>query len=248
MKKFLVAVCMATAMSMSAQLTVDQGTPENLFDLGVRLGFNSSNVSNDYVESVANMTQAHNNWQEGVTIGAVIDLNIYNCLAVQSGVIYQRRRSDYQNLIINEEKGMFNYYDGQRHANYFQIPVLASFRLRLNKHIEGIVDFGPYFAFGFGGKDKYTRYASLYNEETGIAGIVPESISADYFGDKGVHKSFDWGFKFGVGALVKDHYYVGIHYDAGARNILSHSPYSASTTTGLNKAWNFTIGYNFELK
>ena len=110
MRKFLVAICMASAMAMSAQLVVDQGQPENQFEVGLRLGFNSSNVSNNYTEAVADMKQANNNWQEGLTVGAVVDMNIYNCLAVQTGVIYQRRRSDYQNLRINEENGYFAYY------------------------------------------------------------------------------------------------------------------------------------------
>ena len=58
MRKILVAICMASAMAMSAQLVVDQGQPENQFEVGLRLGFNSSNVSNNYTEAVADMKQA----------------------------------------------------------------------------------------------------------------------------------------------------------------------------------------------
>ena len=247
MRKILVAICMASAMAMSAQLVVDQGQPENQFEVGLRLGFNSSNVSNNNTEAVADMKQANNNWQEGLTVGAVVDLNIYNCLAVQTGVIYQRRRSDYQNLRINEENGYFAYYEGKRHSNYFQVPVLASFRMKLNKYIEGQVDFGPYFAFGFGGKDKYNMYASQYNE-LGAVDIAQVPVKADYFGDNGAHHSFDWGFKIGAGIEIQDNYYVGIHYDAGARNAHDKNPYPGSSVSGLNKAWNFTIGYNFAIK
>lgn len=248
MKKTLSAIILATAaFTAGAQsFVVDQGKPENTFELGVRLGFNTSNVTNNYTEAVPNMVQAHNNWQGGLAVGALVDMNIYNCLAVQTGVFYQRRRSDYQNLLIKEGSASFEYYDGKRHANYFQIPIMASFRMKLNKYIEGQVDFGPYFAFGFGGKDKYTMYETLTNEGGGVS-IVQTPVKADYFGDYGVHNSFDWGFKFGVGFEVQDHYYLGIHYDAGARNALDKSPYSASSVTGLNKAWNFTLGYNFAL-
>ena len=247
MRKILVSICMASAMAMSAQFVVDQGKPENQFEVGVRLGFNSSNVTNNYIDAVSDMKQANNNWQEGLTLGAVVDMNIYKCLAVQTGIIYQRRRSDYQNLRINDVADSFAYYDGQRHANYFQIPILASFRMKINKYIEGQVDFGPYFAYGFAGKDKYTMYASFQNE-SGEVDFLSTNVKADYFGDNGVHNAFDWGFKLGIGALVHENYYVGIHYDAGARNVLGKNPYSTSAVTGLNKAWNFTIGYNFEVK
>lgn len=248
MKKTLSVILLTiVGLTVDAQsIVVDQGKPENTFELGVRLGFNTSNVTNNYTEAVPNMVQAHNNWQEGLTVGALVDMNIYNCFAVQTGVFYQRRRSDYQDLLIKEGSASFEYYDGKRHANYFQIPIMASFRLKLNKYIEGQVDFGPYFAFGFGGKDKFTMYETLTNEGGGVT-IVKAPVKADYFGGHGVYNSFDWGFKFGIGAMVLDHYYVGIHYDAGARNALDRSPYSATSATGINKAWNFTLGYNFAL-
>lgn len=232
MKKKLTAIFLAAvAFTATAQsIVIDQGQPEKLLNYGVRLGFNASNVSNNFNESIGTQW-ALNDWENGVTVGAVVDFNINNCLSVESGLYYQRRRSDYRNL-FNSEK--FYAVEGKRHANFFQIPILASFRMGISKNIEGHIDFGPYFAMGFAGKDVYNVYTD------GIEAETLQNIKKDYFGEDGNYHAFDWGFKMGIGALLYDHYYIGFHYDAGARNTLS-----IEGTTGVNKAWNFTLGYNF---
>lgn len=232
MKKKLTAIFLAAvAFTATAQsIVIDQGQPEKLLNYGVRLGFNASNVSNNFT-SIGSAQWALNDWENGITVGAVVDFNINNCMSVQSGLYYQRRRSDFKNLHTSES---IIAIEGKRTANFFQIPVLASFRMGLGKNIQGQIDFGPYFAFGFGGKVNYSVYSSIDDE------VEPFEFRQDYFGDKGNYHTFDWGFKMGVGALFYDHYYVGIHYDAGARNTLN-----VDDATGVNKAWNFTLGYNF---
>lgn len=43
----------------------------------------------------------------------------------------------------------------------------------------------------------------------------------------------------GTGIQVLDHYYLGVHYEAGCTKVWKHS------LAGRNKAWTFTIGYDF---
>ena len=231
MKKKLTAIFLAAvAFTATAQsIVIDQGQPEKLLNYGVRLGFNSSNVSNNFTEIGAQW--ALNDWGNGISVGAVVDFNINNCLSVQSGLYYQLRNSEFKNF---HATGSMTAIEGKREANFFQIPVLASFRMGIGKNIQGQIDFGPYFAFGFGGNVKSTVYTTFDDE------VKTMPFNQNYFGSAGNYHTFDWGFKMGVGALLYDHYYIGIHYDAGARNTLN-----IEDATGVNKAWNFTLGYNF---
>ena len=83
----------------------------------------------------------------------------------------------------------------------------------------------PYFNFGLSGSDKGTQEI----------GTALREYSDGYFDNR---KKFDFGFKMGTGLQVFDHYYLGIHYEAGACKVWKHY-------NGHNKAWSFTLGYNF---
>ena len=53
MKRLFIALCMAAVAifggsRLNAQTIFDTGVPENLFRVGVRLGFNTSNLTNNY--------------------------------------------------------------------------------------------------------------------------------------------------------------------------------------------------------
>lgn len=50
---------------------------------------------------------------------------------------------------------------------------------------------------------------------------------------------FMMGLKMGTGFQLFDHYYIGVHYEAGLR---SARKYKAG---GHDKAWTFTLGYDF---
>ncbi len=243
MKKTLVflGAILIMNLAVSASSLLESGKPERTFVVGVRAGFNSSNVSNNFTTSVENMMWAHNEWKSGFTVGAVVDINLTNFFAIQPGAYLQKRRSDYKNLVLDEAGAEMQCIEGERHSNFFQIPILASLRLTLSKDVKGVVDFGPYFAFGFGGKDKGT----ITLVDTGVVGVRENPYKNDYFGEDGSYRSYDWGFKMGGGLLVQSKYYVGFHYDLGCRNAHRPIPLAKKEILGRNKAWNFTIGYNF---
>ena len=73
------------------------------------------------------------------------------------------------------------------------------------------IDFGPYFAWGFGGANKYTVYGTSDTEPTAPQ-VIGRDFKSDCFGDKGMVQTYDWGLKMGLGVLVMQHYYIGAHY------------------------------------
>lgn len=245
MKRGLIvlAMCVAIVSVATAQTIIDKSEPERRFEVGVRAGFNTSNVSNNFTEAVTDMKWAHNNWKSGMTVGAVVDININNCFAIQPGLYWQSRRSDYQNLTLNKVGTSLSCIEGERHSNFIQIPILVSMRFTFSPAIKAVVDVGPYFAHGFGGKDEYDVYSTQGNSMGGV-NVAEYSAERDYFGDEGSFRAYDWGIKMGCGLMIKK-YYVGVHYDASCRNAHKYNPYALKEVSGRNKAWNFTVGYNF---
>jgi hypothetical protein len=227
---------------MSAQLVLDTTVPTNPFGVGVRVGVNTSNLSNNMQDVIPGVQLSTVNWKAGFDGGAVVDIKIRNYIVLQPGFFFETRSDKFQRVtVIGGESTDMMLTEGTHTSTYFKIPVLASLRFLIGYGTEWQIDFGPYFATGIGGNEKYS---------TIIAGepIVETRYKRSYFGDDGIANSFDWGFKMGMGLAVKRHYYVGIHYEAGCRNILKPTAYTIGrypTLSGHTKAWDFTVGYNF---
>lgn len=222
----------------------DAGLPETLFTFGIRTGVNTSNLSDNRSSSMSDLRSARNQWKAGFSIGAVADINIRNFLVLQPGLFIQTRNHSYNYTMVSENANYWGNIEGNRSSSYIQIPILASLRKDFTEELQVQVDFGPYFMWGIGGEDEQKCY------EVDFDAPEPEKINSyyhetDYFGDKGAVKGYDWGFKMGASVVIMKHYYVGVHYEAGCRNILKTPEGSKHEYSGRNKAWNFTIGYNF---
>lgn len=221
----------------------DAGLPDRLFVLGVRAGVNTSNLSDNFSSSVSDMQWTHNQWKAGVSAGIVCDINIRNFLTLQPGFFLQRRNHDYLYMLTNESAEYLSYYEGNRSSTYFQVPILASLRMDLTSKVQWQVDFGPYFLYGIGGDDEGRYFEVRFNDADNR--ISETAYENDFFGSKGQVKGYDWGFKMGTGIVIMEKYYVGVHYEAGCRNVLKQSENNLWKYSGHNKAWQFSIGYNF---
>lgn len=241
MKKVLLSIVAMMAISAPVANAIeflDQGLPDKLFVFGVRGGVNVSNLSDNKYSVETEMRWSNHNWKAGFTAGAVCDINIRNFLTLQPGFFFQTRSNEYDHMSAAIDGTSVEYQKGSRCSYYFQIPILASYRVMLTEEIQGQIDFGPYFMYGLGGEDDFDYFGMDFD--------VPEnerikqfSGDVDYFGDKGAIKGYDWGFKFGTGVVFLEKYYLGIHYEAGCRDVWK------DRYKGFNKAWNFTVGYNF---
>ncbi len=220
-----------------AQTILDTGTPLQLVSIGVRMGFNSSNLSTNYEDAYPEIAWNHTQWKPGFTAGAVVDLNIRNFLAIESGLNFRSRNNSFHYL-INDDNAL-TAVDGKWGGYYFEIPLLLSLRLGVAELGQLHIDAGPYWATGFGGKCHYTYFSES------IGTVVSEKTKGDYFGKNGIANRSDWGFKFGLGLLVMQHYYIGAHYNAGCSNVLRNGGDAAKKPVGHNKIWSFTVGYNF---
>ncbi len=224
---------------LSAEKFFDTSAPEKFITLGARIGVNSSNLTvKDDIYDLWNK----NSWGTGFEIGAVADIHIREFLIIQPGIFFQSRSGNYtyasrfwvptadeNGVIKNEGVDMVQY---GHHRNYnFNIPIIISGRFNIAPKVKWMVDLGPYFNFLLNS----TGTGSLYSLRYDGLDNLPQLHATDSKRSK-----FDFGFKLGTGFRFFNHYYVGMHYLAGAL-----TPWKNEGLGGHNKCWSFTAGYDF---
>lgn len=107
----------------------------------------------------------------------------------------------------------------------FVIPVMASFRFSIADNLKWLVEAGPYAQFKLHATD--ADKIEVISQDSG-GSINKESAKSDF------------GVKMGTGIMLNNKYSFSIHYMAGATNVWK-APYEG----GKNKAWTFTLGYDF---
>ena len=227
MKKLvLTAVCVLGMITASAQRASSTSTSffstekaDQDVTIGIRAGLNFTNMTGDIDENYGMRTAYH--------VGVIADIPLMQSLYIQTGLYLQNKgtKLDY------EEDG---YYEKDTYSPmYLQIPILASYRYNFSDAMQLQVNFGPYFAYGIGGKDKY---------EYGYDGEVEEKFEYDVFGDEGEFKRFDCGLQVGAGLTFARHYYIGFTYEFGLTNIADAEDDDFNVK---NNNFMLSVGYNF---
>ena len=126
-------------------------------------------------------------------------------------------------------------YDETIDIYYFQIPVLGAYRFNLTDRLNLVAKAGPYFAFGFAGKAKFSE---SYSEG---------SFSDNYSGSENLFKNggkrFEVGLDFGVDLEFK-RFVVGAEYEFGLTPLFKEEDKGDSWSVK-NSAIYVTVGYKF---
>lgn len=231
MKKFLLmAVCAFSAMAVSAQRASSSSSSffstekvDGGVQIGIRFGLNFANTS--FKEDGATYSPSSRTGFHG---GVSVDFPLVESLYIQSGLYLQSKGCKY------DESDDEDYYKTTYNPMYLEIPVLASYRYNFSDAAQLQINFGPYFAYGIGGKIKTE---SSYSEENG---------EVDMFGDvndgKADCKRFDCGLQIGGGITLANHYYVGVAYQFG---LTDFAPDYEEDVKIKNKNWMVSVGYIF---
>lgn len=203
----------------------DKGHPDQLFNIGFRLGFNTSDRS--FPDTP--LTQYNNSsWGLGFDAGVVVSLNIRDYLSIQPGFFFESRSGNYNMLfwyIDYFNKNQDYYTLGHYRTFNFTVPVMAVMKFNVASNVKWSVELGPYLQFILKNQGK----------EIQLPYMVQGTNTFDSYYAK--RNSFDFGIKMGSGLTFANHYYFGIHYLAGVCNAYKNP------AGGRNKAWTFTIGY-----
>lgn len=214
--------------------------PETFFNIGARIGVNTSNRT---VNAVVGNNWNHNSWGTGFDAGVVADINIRNFISIQPGFFFESRsgafayRDVYEFNTPEEDFIWAQTQLGKGREYFFTIPIMAIGHFNILEDLRWNVEFGPYFQLklssSFDGKFGYRDN----DYSLSVVDYPWDVISYNY---KTKTSKFDFGFKFGTSLDICEHYYVGVHYLAGVLRA-----WDPAMLGGRNKEWMFTIGYNF---
>lgn len=231
-KSLLLATLLMSVMtfSMSAADFFDKSNPENLFNLGVRVGMNTStrNIDNDVFDAWNS-----NTWGTGFDAGIIADLNFKDYISVQPGLFFQSRSNKYSYITttaVTEEGTFYMNQFGKDRSYSLIIPIMCAVHFNLSDNIRWNVEAGPYFDIILKNSISNNILYPIYN--------APNATPAKYSAAN--PSKFDFGLKMGTSIKFLDHYLVGVHYMAGCLH-----PWQEGKLGGRNKAWTFTIGYDF---
>lgn len=211
--------------------------------VGVRVGANTSVISETRL-APGFIVDHTTEWKPGFTAGAVVEIPMKHNFYLTPGFFFDYRHDDYKMVLTypvitdGVESLGSRIINGSVKTNWFQIPMLASYRIPL-KIIDIKLDFGPYIALGLAGRDKSKE--ENYNDAIYMESMI---ITDNTFG-KGTDSRYfniDWGFDVGAGIVIAGHYYIGAHYLIGARNLAQNK---AVVSKAHSAQWQLSIGYNF---
>lgn len=186
---------------------------------GIRGGLNISNIGGN-IKDDDHWGGNHISFpaKVGFNLGVIADIELGKSFYLQPGFYYSNKGFKYK--WENDGEKEIDKFG----LNYFEIPILASYKLNINDNLRWEINAGPYIAVGIAGKDKY-KYSG---EDPDYSYSVPafgtgKTEVEDSEGDKfdtykrGL-KRFDFGLQFATGLTIKEHYYVGLRYDLGLLN------------------------------
>lgn len=200
----------------------------NLFDIGFRLGVNTSNRT--FPGGTFNRWNVCG-WGTGFDAGCVVDINFRDYFSLQPGLFFESRHSTYAfaHSYFDNDREADDYSQMGRLRSYnITIPIMASVKFNLSPYLRLITEAGPYAQYFFhdnaGGK---------------IQVIYPQASPSDPFdGAIAMPRKYDVGLKIGAGLTFRHRYSFHIHYLAGLKDA-----WKSPRKGGTNKEWLFTIGY-----
>ena len=229
LKTFLLTTIMTlTAFSLYADDFFCTGPANRLFNLGVRAGLNSSNRT--FNSNAFNKWNV-NSWGTGIDVGVIANLNFRDYLAIQPGIFFESRSgnysysTDYYTNVSTTET--FNQMGHVRSYNLV-VPIMALVRFNLSDILRWHIEAGPYGQLKIHSSD---------GDKITVVDVPPGTNVYRYYTAES--NTFDVGVKMGTAITLWDHYYFGIHYMAGLLDVWK------MPKGGKNKAWTFTLGYDF---
>lgn len=244
---FIITLLMVSA-SLCAQFRVfDTSRPDRLLTFGVRAGINSSGLDNNYLSAQPEMIRNNFYWRMGGQIGGSVDLYLRNFLSIQTGFFWENRAFDSALMAADADTDYMGSMFVNSRFNYFHIPVMLSLKFNLLPGLVGEFDFGAYYAIGIGGKKKQHSYLAFGDTDGNL--IFDTSLQETGYFDAtskdflAVKKS-DFGLKTGAGLTFFEHYFIGVYYQRGLKNIAKQNAGSPHLEFH-NSSWSVSLGYNF---
>ncbi len=202
-KNLLLAVALLCATTASAQIASGRSTSffsteksDQPISFGVRAGLNFNYLNADEGETDA---------QVGLRLGVVADIPIFESLYFEPGLYFSTRPSKSS---VSEDGYK---YEEKYTPSYLELPLLLQYRYNFTDDWGVRVNFGPYFAYGLGGKCK----ESWSGESDSYKLFKKYKEDGDTYTPM---KRFDFGLVLGAEAAYRQ-FTFGINAQFGLANI-----------------------------
>ena len=152
--------------------------------------------------SIANMSHADKDAKFGYTVGLGADYAFSEMFSLQTGVNFTSKGM--REVDVEDDRGYYMKSTYKVFSHYAELPVLAAVRFRVIDDFNVVLNAGPYFAVGIGGKEEYSNTA-----------LTNDDYSLVLFRDSRKMDRFDVGLQYGVGFELKNHFLVNLTGQAG---------------------------------
>ena len=225
---FLSLIFVFLSIPISAQNFFSTEKAQKFFSIGARIGVNATNHT--FNPNYFNRWNV-NSWGSGFEAGVVATLSFRDYLAVQPGIFFESRTGNYAyatDYITNLQTS--DTFTQMGHSRFYDvvIPIMAVIRFNVSSNVRWLVEAGPY------GQINIQR-----PDADNIQVLERLPLVNDYTVFRASSHFYDYGIKIGSGLMFAEHFYFGIHYLAGLREVWGQP------AGGKNKAWTFTLGYDF---
>lgn len=185
--------------------------------------------------SVANMSHADKDAKFGYTVGLGADYAFSEMLSLQTGVNFTSKGM--REVDVEDDRGYYEKSTFKVFSHYAELPILAAVKFRVIDDFKVVLNAGPYFAVGIGGKEEYSNTA-----------FTNDDYSLDLFGDNRKMNRFDVGLQYGVGFEIDNHFLVNLTGQAGFITPYKH-PYNMlygdDGKSPKNLCFMLSVGYRF---
>lgn len=178
----------------------------------------------------------------GVAALGYFELGPY--IALQPEVIYNRKGLK-SRIDVRTEGDTLLTGDWNYSFDYIELPLM--FKISLNSEgFDPFIEFGGYYGYMF--HAKYEAEAYFNNEQ-----ILKEDYTADFKTDANGESlnQNEYGFKLGIGGTLKLNSgiaFFSIRYSQGLTDIISYNTQPTDYEKTLNRVFQLTLGYAFELR
>lgn len=224
LKHFLFAILLFLCISTSAQ--------DSPFRFGVNAGINMSNAT--IGTALTNGTSFRIGYQIGLTVDYAINQDFY----ILSGISFTTKGSKIEDLNYDDYIGGTPDFTHKFEQQYIQLPLYGAYKVNIGKDLDLMFGFGPYFAYGVGGKINQKLHNSAWS-----GGITEREYKT--FGNADEDFSYDnlKRFDCGLGALINLEYKLinlNLGFEYGLTDISKTDSYKYQ-----NYNLSFSVGYKY---
>jgi hypothetical protein len=197
---------------------------------GVRAGVNFQNVNGKDNEG----DQLENNLTPGFNIGVNYEVPVGTDIYFQPGLLFSTKGTKSDFTLLSQD------FNSKLSLSYIEVPLNIIFKPLLGSgHM--LLGFGPYVAYGIGGK--YKLEAGGVEDETDVTfqGEVSESESES---DAFFVKPFDAGANFIIGYEMASMLSLQLNAQLGLLDIYPDQP-EEDNTVWKNTGFGLSLGYRF---